>query len=68
MSDHGSTETKILIGVVVGMVLLAVVVIGFTNAGIRATDADRQHRSVRSEACRSVEDETLRTLCLVQSR
>lgn len=65
MTTEARTETKMLIAGVVAMVLLAAVLLAVIVAGVRATDADRAHRTARAEACRTIEDQTLRTLCLV---
>lgn len=48
------------------MVLVAVILSLCVMAGIRATDADRAYRSARAEACRTINDQALRTLCLVK--
>lgn len=64
--NYDRTNTKILIGAVVGIAALVAVVFIFCWLGVRATDADRSFRTARAEACRTVEDQALRTLCLVK--
>lgn len=57
---------RYLVGAIVAMVLGTVIVLGMLWAGVRATEADREHRTARVEACRTVEDQALRTLCLAK--
>ena len=66
MNDYDRTERLILIGVVVGMVLLAAVLAYMVYAGIDATREDREWRAKRAAACETVEDQAMRTLCLVK--
>lgn len=63
--DPGPTETKILIGVVVGILIVCALLAFGLLVGQRTTEADRSHRTARAEACRAIEDQALRTLCLV---
>ncbi len=66
MDAYDRTERLILIGVVVGMTLLAGILAYCIYAGIDATREDREWRAKRADACRTVEDQAMRTLCLVK--
>ena len=66
MTNYDKEQSKILIGVIVGMVLLAAVTSLLIYSGIVATREDREWRARRATACTSIEDQALRTLCVVK--
>lgn len=66
MSTTDTTNAKLFAAGVIAMVLVAAVLLAMIGAGLRVTEVDRAYRTARAEACRSIEDEALRTLCLVR--
>lgn len=59
-----TTETKMLIGVIAGFLMVVIIFAIIMGASARITEADRRSRSTRHEACVSIQDEAVRTLCL----
>lgn len=51
--------------VAIAAVLIAVAIfITAAWAGVRATEADREFRSRKAEACRTIDDDSIRALCI----
>lgn len=53
-----------VVAAVATVLLTAIVFITVAWAGVRATEADREFRSRKAEACRTIEDDSIRALCI----
>lgn len=58
-------KAGIVVGTIIAVLVATVLAFGLW-AGLRITEADRHYRTARAAACRTIEDQSLRTLCLVK--